>query len=231
MMEPMKLKLNVTPSQKPPFVMFCLPGREFSRHFLKSYTELMGFCHESKLRFGVASQYSPVVYYVRNMCLGGDNMRGKDQKLFGGMDYTHIMWIDSDIVFNAAQFDRLLKHDKDIVSGLYLMQGGDEYATVVKEDKEYFLKDGRYQFLKPQDIEGQKDLFEVDYTGFGFILIKRGVFESVGYPWFRPIFHEIGPCYDFASEDASICQLFREQGYKIHIDPTIRVGHVKERIL
>ena len=28
--------------------------------------------------------------------------------------------------------------------------------------------------------------FTVDYTGFGWVLIKKGVFENMEYPWFAP---------------------------------------------
>jgi hypothetical protein len=28
--------------------------------------------------------------------------------------------------------------------------------------------------------------FTVDYTGFGWLLIKKGVFEDMEYPWFAP---------------------------------------------
>ncbi len=74
-------------------------------------------------------------------------------------------------------------------------------------------------------------LMEEDYTGFGVILIKRHVMESLEYPWFRPLWHEIGSCKDFSSEDSSICKLFKAAGYKINVDPKIRVGHLKEVVL
>ncbi len=39
------------------------------------------------------------------------------------------MWIDSDIVFTPQQFQKLLDHKEDIVSGIYKMDGGTHYAT------------------------------------------------------------------------------------------------------
>jgi len=84
-------------------------------------------------------------------------------------------------------------------------------------------------------LEGKKELIEVDYTGFGWLLVKKGVFESLDYPWFKPLWHEMNKeelkIKDFSSEDVSFCKQVREKGYKIYIDPEIRVGHEKKFII
>ena len=225
----MNIKLNV---KQPPVIVFCLPGKTFSGAFLDSWTDLLGYCHERGLNFVVSRQYSPVIYYVRNLCLGGDILRGEDQKPFNGeINYTHIMWIDSDIIFKREHFDSLLKYDLDIISGIYMMKGNKYFATVKKWDEEYLKEHGAFQFLTEKDIQGHKGFMEVDYTGFGFILIKRHVHEALKYPWFRPVWHQIGPCKDFSSEDSSICKLIKDAGFQIYVDPRIRVGHEKEVIL
>ena len=225
----MNIKLNVKP---PPIIVFCLPGKTFSGAFLDSWTGLMSYCYKRGLNFIVSRHYSPVIYYVRNLCLGGDTLRGENQKPFNGkINYTHVMWIDSDIIFDRTCFEALLNYDLDVISGIYMMKGEKYFATVKKWDEEYFKGHGAFQFLTEEDIQDHKGLMEVDYTGFGFILIKRRVHEAIKYPWFRPIYHQIGLCKDFSSEDASFCRLIKEAGFKIYIDPKIRVGHQKEVIL
>ena len=37
-----------------------------------------------------------------------------------------------------------------------------------------------------ETMSKRKKPFTVDYTGFGWVLIKNGVFESLPYPWFAP---------------------------------------------
>ena len=69
------------------------------------------------------------------------------------------------------------------------------------------------------------------YVGFGILLMKREVIESLEYPWFKPLYRTIGNTYDFSSEDASICQLINEKGFNIYVDPNIIVGHEKEMVL
>jgi hypothetical protein len=86
--------------------------------------------------------------------------------------------------------------------------------------------------LRDEDIKDKKDPFEVVYTGFGFLLSKYGVFETLQYPWFRPLTQDISKdISDFSSEDVSFCQLIREKGFKIFIDPLVIVGHEKKKVL
>jgi hypothetical protein len=187
---------------------------------------------QTNIQFAISRKESPVVYYVRNMCLGGDVLRGENQKPFDGkIDYTHLMWIDNDIIFSPQQFQKLLDHNKDIVSGVYMMANQIHYATVEKWDEEEFKRSGAFKFYTPDDLKDKTNLVDVAYTGFGFMLIKKGVFESITYPWFRPIFHTIGTAKDFSSEDASFCKMIRQKGYKIFIDPQLRVGHEKKVVL
>lgn len=224
----MNVILNV---KEPPVIVICLPGRVFSGEFLDCYTKLLGYFYENNIRFIVSRQYSPVIYYVRNLCLGGDNLRGTNQKPFNGrINYTHLLWIDSDIIFTRKDIISLLNYDLDVISGIYKMKGGEYYATVKDWDEEYFKRHGSFPFLTDDDVK-DKGLMKVDYTGFGFILIKRRVFEALEYPWFRPLWHEIGTCKDFSSEDASVCKLINKVGFDIHIDAGIKVGHLKEVVI
>jgi hypothetical protein len=96
------------------------------------------------------------------------------------------MWIDSDMVFSPQNFEALLKMEKPIASGIYKMSDGVNYATVEHWDKAQYEKNGNFQFLNDKIIADKESIFPVEYTGFGWILIKRGVFESMQYPWFRP---------------------------------------------
>ena len=111
------------------------------------------------------------------------------------------------------------------------MEGGCQFATVREWDEEFFKANGSFQFLTPADIASQQGLINVAYTGMGFMLIKRGVFEAIEYPWFKPIEKRIGHMVDFTMEDVAFCLRAREKGFKILIDPAVRVGHEKGVVL
>ena len=213
-------------------IVFCLPGKSFSGDFLSCWTDLYAQCLANNITPILSQRYSCNIYYARTNCLGGNLSLGKNQKPFNQeIDYDYIMWIDSDIIFNFKQFIRLLNYKKDICSGLYLMQGGRNFACVKNWDEEFFSKNGHFQFLSPRDIQDEKSLLKVNYVGMGWMLVKKGVFESLEYPWFEPIRKQIGDTIEFTMEDVAFCHKAIEKGYDIFVDPKVIVGHEKTVVL
>ncbi len=179
-----------------------------------------------------------MVNYARCKVVGADVNRGKKQTPWGGkINYDYMMWIDSDICFDSQKLFDLLKMDKDIASGWYAQPGGASsggfYSPVVeKMDDAYFKKHGSYQFLTTEDLGKKKDPIKVDYIGFGWVLIKRGVFEKLEYPWFAPKLIDIGGgIQDVCSEDVSFCHDAKAAGFDIWLDPKCRVGHEKTLVI
>ena len=109
------IKIKVA-NNKPIKIIFCLPGPSYSGDFLSHWTEFLVSCTRNNIIPLLSQHYDPVVYYVRNKCLNGDVMRGKNQKPFDGkVDYDYMMWIDSDILFNFDHFYKLLQYNLNIV--------------------------------------------------------------------------------------------------------------------
>lgn len=217
-------------------LVICIPGNNFSGAFLDSFIEFYHWCLHNGIHVLLSRKESCNIYYVRNMCLGGNVQGGKSQKPWGGkLDYDYMLWIDSDIVFNPQDFIKLLQMEVDIASGLYLMTNGsrepNQFATVVDWDEKFFEKNGYFKFVQREDIVGETKPFVADYTGFGFILIKKGVFESLDYPWFQPIFFNIGNAHDFCMEDVGFCLKAKEKGHKVWINPQVIVKHEKKILL
>ena len=78
--------------------------------------------------------------------------------------------------------------------------------------------------------------FTVDYAGFGWLMIRQGVFEQIEYPFFKPQWHTLkkgteNEIVDFSSEDATFFLEMREKGIKCYIDPNVNVGHEKMCVL
>ena len=212
-------------------IIFCLPGRTFSGEFMMSFIELLSFVGSQGANFKVSQQYSSMVNYARCKCAGADVSRGKNQQPFGGLEYDYMMWIDSDIRFNNEMFQKLVDMDEDIASGWYSQTGGTS-PVVEKMDDEFFKQNGSYQFLTAEELTGRSETCKVDYIGFGWVLIKQGVFEKLEYPWFAPKLINIGEdLQEVCSEDVAFCRDAKDAGFDIWLDPTCRVGHEKTLVI
>ena len=219
-------------AKRPLTIVACIPGREFSGRFFDAWNEFVAKCHAIGVNLVISRRYDAVVYYARNKVAGGDVRRGPKQAPWGGdLDYDYMLWIDSDVIFRFEDFQALLKHNVDMVAGLYLMADNARFSAVEKMNEETFKRNGEFEFLTPAKTAKHHGLIPVDYCGFGFVLVKKGVFEKVEYPWFRPIYIEMGECSDFTAEDVGFCILAKKAGVQMLVDPTVVVGHEKHVVL
>lgn len=209
-------------------IVFCLPGSFYSGTFLLSFVELISWCSSNGINPIVSQNYSSLVNHSRCKVLGANVHLGKTQKPFKGeIDYDYMMWIDSDMSFNINDFIGLLEMDKDVASGWYIQPGG-FVPFIGRLDDQDFIKKGSYSYLTASYLSEKKNSFKIDMAAFGWILIKKGVFESINYPWFAPRKFELtGGISDVHSEDASCCMDIKEAGFDIWLNPNIRVGHEK----
>lgn len=146
-----------------------------------------------------------------------------------GFDET--IWVDSDIVFDVADVDKLRAHDRPFTAGLYVKKGKPEFAAKFREKGSVTFGEGG-------------GLIEMEYVGMGFTHVRRVVYEAVerqsklprcggGYdpkklvvPYFAP---SLAPTesggWDYLSEDSSFCLRARAAGFPPVADTTIRLGH------
>ena len=212
-------------------IIFCLPGSYYSGRFLVSFTQLLEDCRRAGMKTVISQDYSSMVNFARCKVAGADVQRGKYQKPFGGkIPYDYMMWIDSDIVFTSKDFFKLVDTRKDIASGWYTQPGGST-PVVEKMEEDYFQTKGYFEFIHKDAMAQRTKIFEADYIGFGWVLVKKGVFETLPYPWFAPRCMSIGPFEEMCSEDVAFCTDARKLGYSIWVDPKIKVGHEKIQVL
>ena len=126
--------------------------------------------------------------------------------------------------------------EKSIVAGWYCTEDGKTTSVAHwLEEDDFSSNGGVMNHVTIESISKRKKPFTVDYTGFGWLLIKKGVFEHEGlpYPWFAPKMQvfESGEVQDMCGEDVSFCLDAKEAGFEIWCDPRIRVGHEKTRVI
>jgi len=209
-------------------IIICCPGDNFSGKFITSITYLIRYLTSKGFNVSFSSAYTRNIYEVRNKCLMGKPESGLKQLPFGGQKYDYILWIDDDIIFTPEDFDKLYKEDKDVISGLYLMANGLQFAAVEFWDEDFFQNNGTFEFLHKRDIKTRLLPFKVEYVGFGFLLFKQGVFEKLQYPWFDPTYLKIKDCEDFSMEDVSLCLKLKKHDINVYVHPEVLVGHEKK---
>jgi hypothetical protein len=126
--------------------------------------------------------------------------------------------------------------DRPIAAGWYCTEDGRTTSVAHWLDEDDFRNNGGVMNHEMVDgISKRKKPFTVDYTGFGWVMIKNGVFEdeNMKYPWFAPKMQvfESGAVQDMCGEDVSFCLDAKEAGFEIWCDPRIRVGHEKTRVI
>jgi hypothetical protein len=144
--------------------------------------------------------------------------------------FDELMWIDSDIVFDPDDVDKLRRHDLPLVCGIYPKKGCRQFACA-------FLPDTRHILF---GVRG--GMTEVLYCGFGFVLTRRVLYESVQQqlglavcnrrfgaplvPYFTPLVAGEGEQAWLLGEDYSFCERARRCGFRVMADTTIRLWHV-----
>lgn len=181
--------------------------------------------------------------------------RGRNELVRSFLERGHdyLMFIDADISFDSVAIMQLLAADRDIACGIYPKKevAWDRIDLAAKMG-ETNLKDfaGAFVFnmIGEADAETDEDgMIEVRHGGTGFMLIKRGVFETLAphVPTYRistvqdpetgeflkPLTSEffatsIDENGTLLSEDYHFCDLWRKHGGKIYAHPFIPLEHV-----
>lgn len=185
----------------------------------------------------VFTMNNSVIQMARNQLAG----------IFYRHEFTHLMFIDADIKFQAEDIVRMLDADKEIIAGVYpkkrinwdmVKQQVDagvpaERLSRMTGDLVVNLVGGARQ----QEVDTREPV-EVTAAGTGFMLIKRSVFDTLKDRVQTyldvdddMVIHEFFSIVKdrnserLLSEDYAFCQLARDHGIKIHVAPWARLGH------
>jgi FkbM family methyltransferase len=133
-----------------------------------------------------------------------------------GFDY--LFSVDSDIAFPKDTLKKLLEHDKDVVSGLYIQRKpGLHILELYEKNDRGGVTNIPYGKIK------DRGLVEIAGCGFGCVLVKAEVFKAIGYPQFK--YYSAINHKDTVSEDVDFCRKALEKGFKIWADTTIQCQH------
>lgn len=137
------------------------------------------------------------------------------------LDCTHIFFLDDDIAVPSDAIMKLIAHDKDIVTGLYLMRNFPNNPIIF--DEAYV--DGKCKTHFLEDFEDS--LIPIVNCGLGLVLIKIEVFKALEKPWIRLGETEI----DHWGDDIGFFNRVRKAGFSLYCDLSVQGGHMANVIV
>jgi hypothetical protein len=209
-------------------VLIATPGKSMEPAFVESLVKTCAWLSEQGLTYKFLTKASSFIPSGRELTALDLYENDWDAREVGAGQYTYdkIFWIDSDIEWEVEQFQKLLESDLEIVGAMYQTHPNGTIAA------SGFDSMGLPHKFRETDFFMVDEVTEVYGIGFGFVAIKRGVFETCDRPWFK-IEHIRWPNLQFDTnigEDYSFCINARRNGFPTYLDPTVRVKHHKSII-
>lgn len=200
------------------------PGHSVMAAYLKSLLAATRELEARGITWAFSQEYASHVANAREMSLNGDSQNFLDDSrpFKGNVTYDKILWIDSDIAFTPEDVIKAYESEHDIVSGAYTLANGEVVAYMLDELRPFTM----------EEVKALNEPLEIHSAGMGFMAVKQGVFESLSRPWFQSvndIFTQGDKTFEFfiTGEDISFCKRAKTNGFKIWLDPSIKLIHHK----
>jgi hypothetical protein len=163
-------------------------------------------------------------------------------RLFLQSNFTHLLFIDSDISFDASQVLDMVLSDKDVIGAVYPTKeiSWDRVHSAVKggiSSSQLPLFASNYVLNTVSDesiVLGSENIMEVKHLGTGMLCIKREVFNSLKEFTYSYKTKEGFNEYEFfatnlregiTTEDFYFCESWRKIGGKIFLAPWVILRH------
>lgn len=172
--------------------------------FLQSMIGLTKRLDQDGVCYEVAIESGTLIYMARD--------RLASKAVNGG--YTHVLWLDSDMVFSDAIVEDLQFCGKAIVSGIAHGRRSPFMSCLFKSLDLSALE--RWE-LKDYPTS----TFEIAGCGMACVLMETKILKEV--------FLKFNTCFMpllSYGEDLSFCKRAVSLGYHIYAEPTVRLGHV-----
>lgn len=210
-------------------ILIATPGHSAKMEYVKSLVKTCAALSERGITYRFISRYSSFVPTARELTTLDKNQHDFSSTglVADGVEYKKIFWIDSDIEWEVEDFLKLYESDAEVVSGLYQLDWAGTVAVNFPNAWGAPTRVNKVEFLL------HEDLVEVGGVGFGFVCIKKGVFEKMERPWFlinRVRWEEGSEMRVNVGEDYSWCAGATRAGFKIFVDPLVKVKHHKETV-
>ena len=165
---------------------------------------LANFCINPGARIFLLNAKSSLVAFGRNQCVTAALLAKA----------THLLFLDTDMIFPLNTLSRLLAHQKDIIGAVYSQRAAPFHPLGV-------MKSGEHKHV-PRGVH------PMAMIPTGCLLIRTHVFEKLSKPWFNTI----AAGDSLLGEDYFFCHNAIAAGMEIWCDGDLsrELGHIGQKI-
>lgn len=188
-------------------IVFCFYSLSYDSQFLTSWVNLVSHLLKYNIKFIVSHNSNCNAFYAKQLCLGGSVTAGENQKPFQGeINYQYLVFLNGDIIFSVNDFVRL-------------------YNKCTTNNLPFLSADVQNRNNKTKTV--RDDCHVATHVEFDMVIIKKGVFEKIKYPWFKP--HTSKSLKDMDYIDVDICnRLINESGIELLVSDNVKITRKKE---
>ncbi len=161
----------------------------------------------------------PTFEYIRKGNGGIAEMRNEIVETALQAGCSHLLMLDTDMIYPPNTLTKLLSCNLDVVGGLCFMRYP-PFTPVLRVGEP-----GVYKNLDLEDYE-EDSMIEVDATGTACIMFNMEVFKKIQSPWFSFDEHPNQLIGGVIGEDIGFCSKLRKTGYRIFVDTSVECGHI-----
>ena len=149
-------------------VLICIPSFDQKIHLqtISSIISVRDTLNQAKIGCGMMWVRDSLITRARNKLVSS---------FLQQKEYTHLFFIDADVVFNPQDFVRVLLFDKPLTTSPYPIKH-EEKIEEGDASKGWCLN---FPIGKVDLTDNEKGFKKVNYAGTGFMCIERNVFETI----------------------------------------------------
>ena len=140
--------------------------------------------------------------------------RDKIAKMAVNQGFSHVLWLDADMVFEPGILEDLAFSGNRFVTGIAAGRRPPHFLCIFKN-----LELNHLERFELDDLPAEP--FKIQGCGFACVLIETEILETV--------LHHFKTCFlpmaDYG-EDLAFCLRARQMGFSIWADPSVRLGHI-----
>ena len=172
-------QLTISKNRAPYSIFVATPVHDqCSIHYAQGLLEFQKECIKRNVDVAFQIMKSSLVTQGRNLCVSG----------FIESGMSHMLFIDSDILFNAESIFKMIERDKDVISIPYplkTLMWDKAFRKMQKgeikkgDDIRKWLHTYPMKIENPNNVNVERGVIEVTHSPTGCMLIKRQVFDKM----------------------------------------------------